>query len=451
MSRAVVEAARALRRAIHDFDPETLSALDAAAVASELSQAEKACAAARTLAGARAAQCGAHKEMGFSDAASWLAHEAGTTSRQARDALALTIALEACPETKGALLAGEVSVSQAQEIVRCAAELAGAEKDLLDVARRGDLSDVREQVREKQLSSIPVGDLHRRQLAARRFRHWRDGMGMICFDGALPPETGIPFVSRLEREATHLRNDARRNRCEERFEVHAADAFVALSTGNGHGATIRSDLSIVCDLFAWRRGHAHEGEPCHLIGGGPIPVELAKELSKDAFFKIVLHDGKDVQRVQHVGRKCTAQLRTALDLGPVPAFNGRACVDCGRTWGLQNDHVDPVAHTGPTSLENVKARCWTCHAEKTAYDRKAGLLGRKAKSRPNSSNAAAPSGRDQLTDRSPPADGDPPAHDDPPIADHRGRQPIDRTSPRTSAHPPAATNQEVTRHRLHGV
>jgi hypothetical protein len=30
---------------------------------------------------------------------------------------------------------------------------------------------------------------------------------------------------------------------------------------------------------------------CHLIDGGPLPVELAKELSKDAFLKTALHDG----------------------------------------------------------------------------------------------------------------------------------------------------------------
>jgi hypothetical protein len=407
VSRAVVEAARALRHAVHEFDPATLSASDAAAVADELSLAEKACAAARALAGARAAQCGAHRELGFSDAASWLAHQAGTTSRQAKDALALAAALEACPTTRDALLAGEVSVSQAQEIVRCAAELPDAEDDLLAIARRGDLTEVREHARDKRLSSIPVGDLHRRQLAARRFRHWKDGLGMICFDGALPPETGIPFVNRLEREAARLRTDAKRRGCAERFEAHAADALVGLSAGGRQDPKARPDLVIVCDLFAWRRGHAHEGEPCHLIGGGPIPVELAKELSSDAFVKAVLHDGKDIQRVHHVGRKYTAQLRTALDLGPVPAFSGRACVDCGRTWGLQNDHVDPVAHTGRTSLENVKPRCWTCHTTKTERDRNAGLLGRKAKPRANPSNAAARAGHVQSTGGGPPG-RDPP-------------------------------------------
>ncbi len=379
MSRAVIEAAGALRRALSDFDPAILSASDAAALADELSLTEKACAAARALAGARAAACGAHRERGFSDPASWLAHQAGTTPRQAKEALLMAAALEACPATKDALLAGEVSISQAQEIVRCAAELPGAESELLDVARRGDLAKVRDEAREKRLSSTPVDELHRRQLEARRFRHWRDGLGMLCFDGALPPETGIPLVNRIEREAARQRADAKRRGCAARFEAHAADALVALSAGGGAGPKGRTDLVIVCDLHAWRRGHAHDGEPCHLIGGGPIPVEVAKRLSEDAFVKIVLHDGVDIRKIRHVGRKYTAELRTALDLGPAPSFGGRACVDCGRTWGLQHDHTDPVAHTGPTSMDNVVDRCWPCHADKTERDRRAGLLRQKAK------------------------------------------------------------------------
>lgn len=148
---------------------------------------------------------------------------------------------------------------------------------------------------------------------------------------------------------------------------------------------------IVCDLYAFRRGHAQDGEPCHVVGGGPIPVDLAKELAKDAFLKIVLHDGKDIQKVKHVGRRYTAELLTALNLGPVPAFTGRACTNCKQAWRLQYDHDVPVAHTGPTSIDNVQDLCFACHAEKTERDRQAGLLGPKAKAR----GQAKPSGPTQ--------------------------------------------------------
>ena len=69
----------------------------------------------------------------------------------------------------------------------------------------------------------------------------------------------------------------------------------------------------------------------------------------------------------------------------MPEFTGRACVDCGRRWGLDYDHVDPVANRGPTSYDNLQARCWPCHHHKTERDRKAGLLGPHAPRPPNRS------------------------------------------------------------------
>ncbi|MDA8316667.1 MAG: HNH endonuclease signature motif containing protein [Actinomycetota bacterium] len=400
----ISEAAGALRRVLEGLEPSVYGASDAATLADELSWTEKACAAARLLLAARAVACGAHKDAGVADPARWVAHQAGTTRRQAKDALMTAASLPSCPATKEALLAGKVSILQAHEIAKAQEELPGTEADLVEVACSGDLSVLRDEVRERRLRAVSATQLHDRQVATRRFRHWRDGLGMVCFEGALPPETGIPMVTRIERDAACRHRTARRQGTFERFEAHAADALVALIPAGGargeggpdhgaggHGAGEKkagsmtrasgTDLVIVCDLYAWRRGHAHENEPCHLVGGGPIPVELARQLAADAFVKAVLHDGVDIQRVRHLGRRLTAHLRTALDLGPVPRFTGRACVDCGRTFGLERDHVDPVAHTGTTCISNLADRCYPCHADKTERDRRAGLLGRRARAR----------------------------------------------------------------------
>ncbi len=396
----IVETAGALRRALADLEPSGYSATDAATLAEVLSATEKTCAAARLLLAARAVACGAHRDAGVLDPASWVARQAGTTKRQAKDALSTAASLASHPATKEALLAGEVSILQAQEITKAAPELACSEAELVELARSVDLSALRDELRDRRIQAMEPRELHRRQVAARRFRHWRDGLGMVCFEGALPPETGIPMVARIERDAARRHRTARRRGAPERFEAHAADALVAsmadVDGGQGPGeadtgtrrarasGTKRAsgtDLVVVCDLYAWRRGHAHEGEPCHLVGGGPIPVELARELAADAFVKAVLHDGVDIQRVHHLGRRYTAHLRTALDLGPVPRFTGRACVDCKRTFGLERDHVDPVAHTGTTSISNLADRCYPCHADKTERDRRAGLLGKRAKAR----------------------------------------------------------------------
>ena len=104
-------AARALRRALVGIEPSGFAADAARAACEELSSTDKACAAARLLLGARAVACGAHRDAGVRDPARWMARQGGTTSAEARQGLELARALDACEETKAAMLAGEVSVA----------------------------------------------------------------------------------------------------------------------------------------------------------------------------------------------------------------------------------------------------------------------------------------------------------------------------------------------------
>ncbi len=376
MPGSVLECARALRVALSGFCSELVCGGDCARLAEELAATEKACAAVRVLAAARAVEAGAHRERGFADGAKWLARQSGSTAGQAREALQTANRLADCPDTKTALLSGDISLSQAAAIIEAQAEIPGAEGELLPVARASDLSQLREQAREHLQAHVDPAELRARQFEAREFRHWRDREGMVRFAGALPPETGLPLVRRVELGAVRGRRAARAaGGSAERFEAYAADALAGLVAGSSEsGPSVSAELVVVCDLFAWRRGHTHPGEVCHIVGGGPIPVEVARELSRDAFVKAALHDGTNIHTIKHFGRYLNATLRTALDLGPVPEFTGRTCVDCSGGWGLQYDHVDPVAHQGPTEYANLKPRCWKDHQAKTERDRQAGLL-----------------------------------------------------------------------------
>jgi hypothetical protein len=368
----LVEAAEAYCSLLASFDPALLSASDCAAVVQVLSKVEKASAAALLLASARAVACGAHKELGFNDGAAWMARQVGGTTGQARQGLGTAAGLADCPGTRLALLGGELSLSQAAEIVRAP----GAEAELLELARRSDLAQLRDKAREHRQAKADVDDLHRQQLRARHFRHWRDGLGMVCFTGSLPPESGVPFINRLELAAQRARRAVQEAGGErERFEAYAADALVAMASGQGPARPGRAELVIVCDIYAWRRGHGHPGEVCQVIGGGPVPVEIAHELGKDAFLKAVLHDGVALHTVKHFGRHFPGELRTALDLGAVPSFTGAQCANCGSRFGLEYDHIKPVANNGETSYANVQALCWDDHQAKTERDRQAGLLG----------------------------------------------------------------------------
>jgi hypothetical protein len=203
---------------------------------------------------------------------------------------------------------------------------------------------------------------------------------MIRFRGALPPETGIPFVNRIDREYDRVWRAARRGKRRETRAALMADAFVAVTTPPGDDSPraprSQTDLVLVVELNAYRRGHTHPGEPCHIVGGGPIPVSVARELGRDAFLKAVLHDGVNVHTVAHFGRRRPAHLETALRLGAPPEFDGIECSElgCDRKYGLEFDHVDPCANGGQTSFANLKPECKPHHRNKTERDRSAGLL-----------------------------------------------------------------------------
>jgi Domain of unknown function DUF222./HNH endonuclease. len=329
-----------------------------------------------------------HRQKGFADAADWLARAAGTSTVEARMQLETARALEEMPDTRAAVTAGELSMAQASEVVKTEAACPGSEAELLAVAKAGSLKTLRDQGRKWRLGAIDPEDLHRRQHAARSFSHWLDDeLGMVGFTGLLPPEVGLPFVNRLDAETDRLRRQAKRDGKQEGREgsgesegrgAYAADALMRLVAGGGKGKAHSADLIIVCDIRSYRRGHAHPGEPVHLVGGGPVPVSVVKELAEDAFLKAVVHDGTRIETVVHYGRHIKAEVRTALELGVPPDFDGVTCAaaGCDRRYHTEWDHKDPKANWGPTAFDNFQALCYPHHQEKTARDRQAGLLGR---------------------------------------------------------------------------
>jgi HNH endonuclease len=390
----LVELMRVLRAALVGFQPEVFSGEDCAVLVEELATTEKVCAAARVRAAARAGACGVHKERGFADVSDWMARVSGSTAGSAKVALDTAAALESQPAAKAALEAGELSMAQARELVRTEAECPGSVGDLLGVAKQNSLKTLKEQARDRRVRAIDPEELHTMQHAAKHARHWRTHLGNVAITVELPPEFGVPIVNRLDAETDRLWQAYRReiNRQERnagdelvddgsivvspRRSTVAADAFVRMFETGGQGKAQQADLVIVCDLRAYRRGHAEEGEACHIIGGGPIPASLAQELGRDAFLKAVLHDGVGIHTIAHFGRRYPAVLRTALTLGAPPEFEGPVCSEpgCDRRYHLERDHIDPCANGGKTSYENLGSPCWPHHRTKTERDRKAGLL-----------------------------------------------------------------------------
>jgi hypothetical protein len=407
-SVAVLELSRALRTALVSFQPADSSGDDCAVLAEELAALEKVSSAARVRAAAHAGTCGAHRERGFADVSDWMARATGSTAGAVKTALETVAAIEAQPEAKAALDAGVISLAQARELVKTEAAVPGSSADLLEVASSQSLRALKDEARDRRLRAINPEELHALQHARMYHRHWITALGTTRYEGELPPEYGVPFTNQLDVETDRLwlkahqaagqpvspetgnssdatselpgSGDRTPARVEIRRSVLAAQAFVRmLENGGGKGKTNRADLVIVCDLDAYRRGHAHDGEPCHIVGGGPIPVAVAKELGQDAFLKAVLHTGTEIHTIAHFGRRYPTVLRTALDLGAPPTFNGNVCAapGCGRRYHLQHDHIDPVANGGKTSYANHQPLCPPDHRLKTERDRKAGLLSRQ--------------------------------------------------------------------------
>ena len=361
----LVQELRSVRAALAGLDVAMLTVSDAAALLPELASLKKACAAAEARTACRAGQ-----------SAEDLALQGGMSVGAARAAIETVAALDQCPDTAAALSAGEVSLEQAHEITRTEEARPGSEEELLALAYNSGLKSLKEQARRRRHQAIGIDEVHRRRVAARSIRHWTNELGNIAFAGELPPETGVPFVNRLEAETDRLRREAKKGADPlESRDAYRADALVRMFSTSGAAKRAPStELVLVLDYVAALRGELRDGEMSHIIGGDDIPVDLAKTLSKDALVKFVIHDGVNPLRIKSFGRYRPAELDAVLRLGPAPQFRGLTCVDCGARGHLQWDHVDPVANWGPTSYDNLEPRCWTCHGEKTQRDRKAGLL-----------------------------------------------------------------------------
>jgi len=365
------------RHALAAAEPGTSTPARCAEIAEELARTEKACAVARARFAARAAESSEHRKRGFADASDWMAAASGSSRRNASDAL--TTIAQAGPELRDALVAGEVSLEQGAEIASAPSE---HEAELVELARSSALGAVRDTARKRRLEAMDVEQLHVQRQSAREFVHWKDKtLGMICGRFALPPEVGVPFINRLDRETDRIWRDAQRAGAPLTREQCAADALVSLSRGRGESkkGKLRADVVYVVDLNAQVRGDALPGEPCHIIGGGPVPLSVVQQQTRDAFIKVALHDGTKVDTIVHYGRRRPALLQSVVDLGAPPEFDGVTCVveACDRRYQHQWDHADPFANGGPTSAENLQPLCWTHHQEKTERDRAAGKLGRK--------------------------------------------------------------------------
>ena len=301
----------------------------------------------------------------------------GTSVGRAKAVVATGKALASSDELNTALQTGAISLDQAAEIAPAAESVPGSAPELLRVATEGSFQVLKEKARRTMLESEQHRGLALRQREARRASSHTDALGMIHLHIALEPHVGTPVVNRAEAEASRRHRMAKRDGNPEPFERHLADAYAAILSGSPVPARPnRPELVVLVSHEVAKRGwkDVRPGEVCKIPGVGPVSPQVAKEIADDAFLSGVFYDGVDLRHFTRWSRAVPTPVRVALELGEPPEFDGVKCVDCGRRFRCERDHVVPRAARGPTSTGNLRYRCHECHEAKTARDRKAGRL-----------------------------------------------------------------------------
>ena len=252
---------------------------------------------------------------GYRSPEEWMARKSGTSVGQAKATIETAKRLEQLPATTSAVKAGALSLAQAAAVAEAAAADPGAESKLLETAGKESLKVLQDKSRRVVLDSRgTLEERYARQRKLREVTSWTDDEGMTAGRFRFTPEVGAAFMNKLRAEADrHYRRASREGRLESP-ENHAADALVALVTGEGLiGTKSKSkgaEVVVVVsrDSLLWGEVDSEAGELCEVPGFGAIPVSRAKEMLSDCFLKGVLVDGKKVVTVKHFGRHRPAEL-----------------------------------------------------------------------------------------------------------------------------------------------
>jgi hypothetical protein len=134
-----------LRELVAGLDPDEVALADAAGMWQTFDAIERLGAAGKVLLACRVDESGAWQQAGERSAAEYLAHRDGTSVTAARSVLATSNRLTELPETEAPLRRGDLSSQQAEAIADAASHNRDAEADLLGLAGRSSLAELRQE------------------------------------------------------------------------------------------------------------------------------------------------------------------------------------------------------------------------------------------------------------------------------------------------------------------
>ena len=354
----IVSLVSSLRELVTQLGADSLSGPDAVRLVELFSEAERLCAAGRTLAAGRVQRSPEWSAAGYRTPAQWMAAHTKVTLNQAITSLETARRLEKLPQTRERFLSGDLSEIQAAEIASAANLDPKAEDSLLEAAESETVSALRDRCREVRAAAYADEDACERIRRGRFLRHWTDPDGAVRLNGRFAPDDGARLLATVHARAGRLQAEARRAGQREPADAYAADALVGFASGQSIPKAV---VHVEVDRAAFDRGRVEPGERCMIRGVGPVPVAVARRMARNGMVKFIERDGVDVTRVAHAGRTIPAHLRSALEA------RDRTCVvpGCDMRTGLEIDHVVPFAEGGSTRMDNLARLCRFHHGEKT--------------------------------------------------------------------------------------
>jgi hypothetical protein len=353
---------------VADLEPDAVPLPEASPMWAELDRIERLAASAKALLARRVDESREWKRHGHRSAAEHLAALGGTPIGVARDALALSAAVQSLPQTQAAVRSGALSMQQANAVVGAAAADPAAERRLLAAAGTTSLAELQQECLRTKANADPNRDTtYRRIHEQRRLRTWTDAEGAWNLVARGTPDAGARVLAALEPLIDARFTTARTTGQREPRDAYAFDALVDLAgrasdgtDGSPRRARPQHLALLRVDLDALTRGQTESDEVCELTGLGPIPVARARELLGVSTLRLVLTKGVDVVNVTHLGRGPSAAQRIAL-LWSSPTCSVEGCT---RTR-VEIDHRHDWAKGGQTALSNLDPLCAHHHDRKT--------------------------------------------------------------------------------------
>ena len=359
---AAWEAASAVR------NPDEISAADAVALYQVMERVARAAGAAKLLLAKRVDASGEARRRGFRTTAELLAKLSGSSLGAAKGDLETSEALDDLPDTKDALLWGDVSPEQGKIVAGAARKNPGAERWLIKKAKTANNRELQEEAQKARAEADPDPEAtHRRIHRERRLSHFTDGEGAWNVRGRGTVEDGAIVRAELDRllddifrergksGTTECRDayafDALRSMAERSRELHLGgrpEAGPRRQPAPQHLALLRLDIAAL-----WRGD-----ELCEITGLGPIPVATATRLLGDAVLKLIITKGVDVAHVTSLTRGPTQAMHYAsLWSSPTCTAEG-----CSRTI-VEYDHRTGAEykHTRHTRLDEIDRVCCGHH------------------------------------------------------------------------------------------